>query len=103
MSDRFYHIPSDLLADAWTAAYRAWAADYRSRDVRAMLDQVTEKCVGAALFLRVIVLLEIAAVAAQMRSGDPSIVPEQAEIVGKQLEDDLMSFVDTAKRTVEKP
>jgi hypothetical protein len=89
------------LADLWVAAYQSWAVDYRDRDARADLDAVTAEIRLRGLVPpRDRVAAEIADVAAQMRSSDASIVPGQAEVVGRHLEDDLMSFVDEAKRMV---
>ncbi len=99
MTDRLSDISDHQLADAWTAAYQAWAVDYRDREARVALDALTDEHRQRGLVPpRDRVTAEIAAVAAQMRSGDLSIVPEQADLLGKKLEDDLMEFIDEAKR-----
>lgn len=80
---------------------RAWARDFRDRDARAVLDEVTDKMRRRGLVpARDRVAAEIAAVAAQMRSRDTPLVPDQTDVVGKKLEDDLFAFVAEAKRMV---
>jgi hypothetical protein len=74
------------------------AKDFKNRDVRAAVDALTDEIrLRGYIPPRARVAAEIAAIAAQIRSGDVHSSTKPADDIGKNLEDELMGFVAAAK------